>query len=79
MDIFPRLGELIEAPGPEQARQARALGLPGEPTRADFTHLFVVQLFPYASIYLSADGLAGGPAKDLIAEYWKIIQRPPPP
>ena len=78
MDLFPTLGELIEAPGPEQVRLARVLGLPGEPTRLDFTQLFVVQLFPYASIYLSADGLAGGPAKDLIGDYWKIMQRSVP-
>ena len=79
MDLIPTLGELIEPPGSEQVRLARMLGLPSEPTRADFTQLFVVQLFPYASIYLNADGLAGAPAKDLIADYWKIIQRAAPP
>jgi TorA maturation chaperone TorD len=79
MDLFPSLGELIEAPGPEQARIARMLGLPGEPTRVDFTNLFVVQLFPYASIYLSPDGLAGGQVQDRIADYWKVLRRPAPP
>lgn len=76
--LFPSLGELIQSPGQEQARIARMLGLPGEPARQDYTNLFVVQLFPYASIYLSADGLAGGVVRDRIIEFWKLLGRPLP-
>lgn len=76
--LFPSLGELIEAPGTEQVRIAKMLGLRSEPTRPDYTNLFVVQLFPYASIYLSADGLAGGVVRDRIAEFWKLLGRPIP-
>ena len=78
MHLFPPLGELIEAPGLDQARIARMLGLSGDVSRRDFTNLFVVQLFPYASIYLSPDGLAGGAVRDRIGEYWKILGWPAP-
>jgi TorA maturation chaperone TorD len=79
MHLFQSLGELIEAPGAEQARIARMLGLPGEPDRHDFTNLFVVQLFPYASIYLSQQGYAGGAVRDRMGEFWRILGRSAPP
>ena len=78
MHLFPSLGEMIEAPGAEQARIARMLGMPGDLGRQDYTNLFVIQLFPYASIYLSHNGLAGGDVRDRIAEYWKILGWPAP-
>jgi TorA maturation chaperone TorD len=79
MHLFSSLGEIIEAPGTEQARLARMLGLPGEPDRHEFTNLFVVQLFPYASIYLSSNGLAGGAPRKRAAEYWTLVGRIAPP
>ena len=78
MHLFPSLGELIEAPGIEQARIAQMMGLPGDVSREAFTNLFVVQLFPYASIYLSPSGLAGGEVRERIAEYWNILGWPVP-
>ena len=56
MELISALGKLAEAPGPEQVRLAKMLELPGEPTRTDYSDLFVVQLNPYASVYLSPDG-----------------------
>jgi TorA maturation chaperone TorD len=73
MHLFPSLGEVIEAPGTEHARVARMLGLPGEPTRKDYTYLFVIQLFPYASVYLSSNGLAGGRVRDDAADYFRLV------
>lgn len=75
MHLFTSLGEVVEAPGTEQARLARMLGLPGEPNRQEFTNLFVVQLFPYASIYLSPNGLAGGAVRRRASEYWTFTGR----
>ena len=72
MHLFSSLGEIIEAPGAEQARMARMLGLPGEPNRHEFTNLFVIQLFPYASIYLNANGVAGGAVRRRAADYWRL-------
>lgn len=62
MEILRPLGILAEAPGAEQLQTARGLGLNAEPTRAEYTELFLVQLFPYASAYLNPSGqLDGGP------------------
>jgi TorA maturation chaperone TorD len=78
MHLFPSLGELVESPGAENMRVARMLGLPGEATRKDFTNLFVIQLFPYASIYVSPNGLAGGAIRDEIAQYHALLDAPIP-
>jgi hypothetical protein len=74
MHLFPSLGELIESPGPEHGRVARMVGLPGEATRKDFTNLFVVQLAPLASIYLSSNGLPGGAIRDGVAKYYDLLK-----
>jgi TorA maturation chaperone TorD len=78
MDLMKALGELAEAPGPEQVRTARMLGLPGEPARAEYTDLFVVQLYPYASVYLSNVGHLGGEVQDHIGGFWRILKQPVP-
>jgi TorA maturation chaperone TorD len=78
MDIIKALGELAEAPGPDQIRTARVLGLAGEPTRAEYTDLFVVQLYPYASVYLSPEGRVGGQVQDHIAGFWRVLRQPVP-
>jgi TorA maturation chaperone TorD len=78
MDIIKALGELAEAPGPDQVRTARMLGLPGEPSRAEYTDLFVVQLYPYASVYLSPEGQLGGQVQDHIAGFWRVLHQPVP-
>lgn len=78
MDIIKALGELAEAPGPDQIRTARVLGLPGEPSRAEYTDLFVVQLYPYASLYLSPEGRLGGQVQDHIAGFWRVLRQPVP-
>lgn len=78
MDLIRALGELAEAPGPEQVRTARMLELPGEPTRNEYSDLFVVQLYPYASVYLSPDGQVGGPVQEHIAGFWRVLRQPLP-
>ncbi|HEX6559908.1 MAG TPA: molecular chaperone TorD family protein [Longimicrobiales bacterium] len=78
MELIRALGELAEAPGPEQVRVARLLELPGEPTRAEYTELFVVQLYPYASVYLSPDGHLGGQVQEHIAAFWRVLREPVP-
>lgn len=54
------------------------LGMPGEPTRAEYTDLFVVQLYPYASVYLSASGQLGGVVQEHIAGFWRVLKQPVP-
>lgn len=78
MELIRALGDLAEAPGAEQVRTARLLELPGEPVRSEYTDLFVVQLYPYASVYLSTDGQLGGQVQQHIADYWRVLRRPEP-
>lgn len=78
-ELFRALGVLCEAPDPAHARLGRTLGLPGRPDAADHTELFVLQLVPYASVYLSPDGMLGGEAADRVAGFWRALRLPPPP
>jgi TorA maturation chaperone TorD len=78
-DLFRALGALCEIPHPAHARLAAALGLTGRPDAADHTDLFVLQLVPYASAYLSADGMLGGETADRVAGFWRALALSPPP
>ncbi|MFR0357382.1 molecular chaperone TorD family protein [Streptomyces sediminimaris] len=77
-ELFRALGALSEAPDPAHARLAAALGLPGPPEAADHTGLFVLQLVPYASAYLSPDGMLGGEPADRVAGFWRALHLTPP-
>ena len=73
MHLLPSLGALAEAPGQEHSRLARSLGLPGSATREEFTQLFVIQLFPYASFYLTASGLPSADVRSDVAEFFRRL------
>lgn len=79
MELFRALGALAEPPGPEQYRLGTVLGLPGRPDPAEYTELFLFQMYPYASIYMGAEGMLGGEAADRVAGFWRAMRRPPPP
>jgi TorA maturation chaperone TorD len=79
MELIRSLGALAEAPAPEHQRIASLIGLGPVPESAAFTDLFVFQLYPYASVYLSAEGMLGGEARDRIAGFWRALGRRPPP
>lgn len=78
MELFRALAALVEAPGSGHARIGRVLGLPGEPDPAAFTELFVLQLYPYASVHVGAEGMLGGEARDRVAGFWRALGRKPP-
>jgi len=76
---FRALGVLCEPPDGSSALVADALGLPGVPDPAEYTDVFVFHLYPYASVYLGADGMLGGEARDRIAGFWAALRLTPPP
>lgn len=78
IDLFRALATLCEPPQPETGRIAAALGLPRAPTEAEYTEVFVLQLYPYASVYLGAEGMLGGEARDRIAGFWRVLGETPP-
>lgn len=76
-DLARSLAVLAEPPGPQHAHLADLLGVPS-PQGRDWTDAFVVQLVPYASVYLSADGMLGGEAADRVAGFWRALRLPVP-
>lgn len=79
MELIRSLAVLSEAPSAEAERAAATLGLGAPPTAVEFTDLFEFQLYPYASIYLGAEGMMGGEARDRIAGFWRALGETPPP
>jgi len=79
MELLRSLGLIAENPESASAPPALALGLGPEATAAEFTDLFEFQLYPYASVYLGAEGMMGGEARDRIAGFWRALGETPPP
>ena len=70
MELFRALAVLVEPPGrPGAARVAEALGLGAVPEASAYTDVFVFQLYPYASVYVGAEGMLGGEARDRVAGF----------
>ncbi len=79
MEIIRALGALLEPPGRGQGEIAAVLELGPLPSAADHTDLFDFQLYPYAAVYLGAEGMLGGEARDRIAGFWRALGLEPPP
>lgn len=79
MELLRALGALLEEPRPEHARLSRLLELDRAPDPEEHTALFVLQLPPYASIYVGPEGAIGGDARDRIAGFWRVLGQSPPP
>ncbi|HEX8148173.1 MAG TPA: molecular chaperone TorD family protein [Pyrinomonadaceae bacterium] len=70
MELFRALAVLVEPPDRRgAARVAAALGLGELPEASAYTDLFVFQLYPYASVYVGAEGMLGGEARDRVAGF----------
>jgi TorA maturation chaperone TorD len=78
MEIFRALAVFAEPPRAELAAVAEALELGEVPGEEEYTELFLLQLYPYASVYLGAEGMLGGEARDRIAGFWRVIGLEPP-
>jgi len=78
MELLRALGALCETPRPELQPIADLLELGPLPGRADHGELFLFQLYPYASVYLGAEGMMGGEAADRIAGFWRALGQTPP-
>jgi len=77
-DAFRALAVMCEPPDESTAIIADVLGLPSPPTPEEYTDLFVMQLSPYASIYLGVEGMLGGEARDRVAGFWRALGITPP-
>jgi TorA maturation chaperone TorD len=77
-ELFRALAVLAEPPEMQTASVAASLEIEGEIEAADYTDLFVRSLYPYASVYLGAEGMLGGEARDRIAGFWRALGTQPP-
>ncbi|HEV2802662.1 MAG TPA: molecular chaperone TorD family protein [Pyrinomonadaceae bacterium] len=78
MELFRALAVFAEPPTPESEPVARALELGALPIASEYTEIFVFQLYPYASVYLGAEGMLGGEARDRVAGFWRALGETPP-
>ena len=70
MELFRALAVFAEPPGRAgAARVAEALGLGEAPSASEYADVFVFRLYPYASVYLGAEGMLGGEARDRVAGF----------
>src|SRR5918911_2653894 len=80
MELFRALAVLAEPPQrAEVARLAGLLELGGPPSASEYTETFVFQFYPYASVYLGAEGMLGGEARDRVAGFLAALGETPPP
>jgi TorA maturation chaperone TorD len=80
MELFRALAVLAEPPErTEVARLAGLLDLGEPPSASEYTETFVFQLYPYASVYLGAEGMLGGEARDRVAGFLATLGGTPPP
>jgi TorA maturation chaperone TorD len=77
-ELLRALATLAEPPAEHTPRLAQLLGLSAPPAPAAYTDLFVFQQTPYASAYLSPDGMVGGEPRDRIAGFWRALGIEPP-
>jgi TorA maturation chaperone TorD len=77
-ELFRALAVIAEPPGRGTEAVGAALELPGRPDAAEYTDLFVLQLWPYASIYVGAEGQLGGEARDRVGGFWRALRLTPP-
>jgi TorA maturation chaperone TorD len=77
-ELFRALATIAEPPGPQTDRVAGLLELPGRADAAEYTDVFGLQLWPYASIYVGAEGKLGGEARDRVAGFWRALHLTPP-
>lgn len=78
MELLRALAVLAEPPVAESVRVADALALGPIASADEYTELFVFQLYPYASVYLGAEGMMGGEARDRIGGFWRALGETPP-
>jgi TorA maturation chaperone TorD len=78
MELLRALAALSETPQAQHTLLAEALELGEPPDASAYTELFVFQLYPYASVYLGAEGMLGGEARDRVAGFWRALGEVPP-
>lgn len=72
-ELLRALGVLAEPPGPTHGPISEALGLEAPPNPAEYAEVFTFNVYPYASVYLGAEGQLGGEARARIVGFWSAV------
>lgn len=78
VEVLRGLAVLAEPPAQEHRRVVDALGLGASPTAADYSDVFLFQLYPYASVHLGPEGMMGGEAQGRVTGFWRALGHEPP-
>ena len=78
MEIFRTLGVMAEPPDEHTVRLASLLELGAVPSAQEYADVFLMQVYPYASVYVGAEGMMGGDARDRVAGFWRALGEKPP-
>lgn len=77
-ELVRALAALAEEPREEHRALARLLDLPEAPEAGEYAELFLMNLYPYASVHMGAEGMLGGEARDRVAGFWRALGITPP-
>jgi hypothetical protein len=77
MEVFRALAVLLDPPVPAHAPIADALGIGSIAPLAEHTDVLVFQAYPFASVYLGAEGMLGGEARDRVAGLLRALGAEP--
>jgi TorA maturation chaperone TorD len=78
VELLRALAVLAEPPTKEHAVLAEVLGLPQAPDSTTHASVFLMELHPYAAVYLGGEGQLGGEARDRVAGFWEALHQEPP-
>jgi len=78
VELLRTLAVFAEPPGTEHQRLSEVLGLSATPTSAEYSDVFLFQLYPYASVHLGPEGMMGGDAGARVAGFWSALGHVPP-
>ncbi len=73
MELFRALGVLLEPPNSTSWRIGQVLQMGTPPAEPEHNELFLLQLYPYASVFLGKDGTLGGDPLSRIADWWRVM------
>ncbi len=78
MELLRALAALAEPPAEEHGKLADLLELSAPPGGETYADVFLMQLQPYASVYLGNEGMLGGEARDRVAGFWRALGQDAP-
>lgn len=78
VELIRALGVFCEPPADEHTRLAEILGFSKSPCADAYQEIFCNDLPPFASVYLSNEGVMGGEALERISGFWQALQREVP-